>query len=290
MYRLFSIIVLTALASCRHENIIHPYKKDIVETVYASGKIFSGNEYNAYALSSGTIIKKMVKEGDTVTRGQILYVIKYDGPAARLDAARSSYNNAQSNLSRQSRILNDLRLSMQNAETRFANDSLQYIRLKRLMEQGIGMQSNLDNAAAMAGAFIRNMLTYVVSFTLLVVAGFGIYNIMTMTINSKMKDIAILKAQGFARKDIVQIFLSQSLIIGFIGALTGIALGYILSYSLSRVPFPENEEIAWKFFPVLFKPGYYFFGVLFGVITTFFAGFLPSVKASRVDPVAILRG
>lgn len=146
------------------------------------------------------------------------------------------------------------------------------------------------NAAAMAGDFIRDMLTYVVSFTLLVVAGFGIYNIMTMTIASKMKDIAILKAQGFARRDIVQIFLSQSLIIGFIGALTGIMLGFVLSYLLSRVPFPENEEIAWKYFPVLFKPAYYIFGIVFGILTTFFAGFMPSVKASRIDPVAILRG
>jgi lipoprotein-releasing system permease protein len=146
------------------------------------------------------------------------------------------------------------------------------------------------NAAAMAGSFIRDMLTYVVSFTLLVVAGFGIYNIMTMTIAGKMKDIAILKAQGFARRDIVQIFLSQSLIIGFIGAVTGIMLGFVLSYMLSRVPFPENEEIAWKYFPVLFKPVYYIFGIVFGILTTFFAGFVPSVKASRIDPVAILRG
>src|SRR6516225_7675376 len=128
------------------------------------------------------------------------------------------------------------------------------------------------NAAAMAGKNIRNMLTYVVSFTLLVVAGFGIYNIMNMTIANKMKDIAILKAQGFAQRDIVSIFLSQSLIIGLIGALTGIMLGFILSYALSRVPFPANDEIAWKYFPVLFKPSYYVFGIVFGIITTFAAG------------------
>jgi lipoprotein-releasing system permease protein len=146
------------------------------------------------------------------------------------------------------------------------------------------------NAAAMAGANIRNALTYVVSFTLLVVAGFGIYNIMNMTISNKMKDIAILKAQGFAQRDIVSIFLSQSLIIGLIGALTGIMLGFILSYALSRVPFPANDEIAWKYFPVLFKPSYYVFGIVFGIITTFAAGFMPSLKASRVDPVVILRG
>jgi len=123
-----------------------------------------------------------------------------------------------------------------------------------------------------------------------VVAGFGIYNIMNMTIANKMKDIAILKAQGFAQRDIVTIFLSQSLIIGFIGAVTGIILGFGMSYALSCVPFPANDELSWEHFPVLFRPAYYVFGVVFGILTTFAAGFMPSLKASRVDPVVILRG
>lgn len=146
------------------------------------------------------------------------------------------------------------------------------------------------NSSALVGILIRNILTYVVSVTMLVVAGFGIYNIMNMTIQNKMKDIAILKAQGFARKDIIQIFLSQSLAIGILGALTGMLLGFILSYMLSRVPFPENEFIGLKFFPVIFKPWFYTFGMIFGVVTTLAAGILPSVKASKIDPVAILRG
>ncbi|MEP7169988.1 MAG: ABC transporter permease [Bacteroidota bacterium] len=147
-----------------------------------------------------------------------------------------------------------------------------------------------SNSSVTAGNTVRNVLTFVVSITMLIVAGFGIYNIMNMTIASKMKDIAILKAEGFARKDIVQIFLSQSLIIGLAGALSGILLGFILSYILSNIPFPSNDFIGLKYFPVLFNPKHYMFGIAFGVLTTFVAGLLPSVKASRVDPVAILRG
>ena len=146
------------------------------------------------------------------------------------------------------------------------------------------------NSSVMAGNLVRNVLTFVVSITLLVVAGFGIYNIMNMTIASKMKDIAILKAQGFARKDIVQIFLSQSLVIGITGALSGIVLGFGLSFALSLVPFPANDFIGLKFFPVIFNPQHYFFGIVFGILTTFIAGLMPSIKASHVDPVAILRG
>jgi lipoprotein-releasing system permease protein len=146
------------------------------------------------------------------------------------------------------------------------------------------------NASLEAGNLIRDMLTYVVSFTMLMVAGFGIYNIMNMVITGKLKDIAILKAQGFARKDILQIFLSQSLIIGLMGGLAGLLLGFLLSYGLSKVPFPEDEWIVIKFFPVTFDVRHYVFGMVFGILTTLAAGLLPALKAAKIDPVAILRG
>lgn len=146
------------------------------------------------------------------------------------------------------------------------------------------------NASVKAGNFIRDMFTYVLSFTLLLIAGFGIYNIMNMVIIGKMKDIAILKAEGFARKDIVQIFLSQSLVIGFIGSVAGLILGFLLSYGLSKVPWPEDEWVVIKHFPVNFDTLYYVVGLLFGMLTTGLAGLLPALKASRIDPVAILRG
>ncbi|GAB3915853.1 ABC transporter permease [Mucilaginibacter boryungensis] len=146
------------------------------------------------------------------------------------------------------------------------------------------------NSSVSASNLVRNVLTYVVSITLLIVAGFGIYNIMNMTINNKMKDIAILKAQGFAGKDIVKIFLSQSVFIGLLGAISGLMLGFLLSYALSKVPFPQNDYVALNFFPVAFNPAHYFFGLLFGLITPFVAGLMPSLKASKIDPVIILRG
>ncbi|WP_217452003.1 ABC transporter permease [Mucilaginibacter humi] len=146
------------------------------------------------------------------------------------------------------------------------------------------------NASVKTSNPVRDTLTYVVSVTLLVVAGFGIYNIMSMTINNKMKDIAILKAQGFAGRDILQIFLSQAVFIGLLGALSGMLLGFLLAYTLSNVPFPPNEYVALKYFPVAFEPAHYFFGLLFGALTPLAAGLMPSIKAAKTDPVTILRG
>jgi lipoprotein-releasing system permease protein len=145
------------------------------------------------------------------------------------------------------------------------------------------------NSSIAAGNKIRNTLTYVVSFTMLLVAGFGIYNIMNMVIMGKIKDIAILKAQGFGRGDIVRIFLTQSLVIGIVGGAAGLLLGFLSSYALSRVPFPQDDYMDIRFYPVTFWTTHYMLGAAFGLITTLVAGWTPAVKAGRLDPVSILR-
>ena len=146
MRYLLVIILFGSLSACHRSNIIHPQKKDIIETVYASGKILSENEYNVFALNNGTVKEKLVIEGDSVSKDQILYIISNEAPAAKLEAAKSNFENAQSNVSDQSRILNDLKLSMENAHVKFQNDSLQYSRLKNLLAQNATAKSNLDNA------------------------------------------------------------------------------------------------------------------------------------------------
>ncbi len=263
-------------------------------------KMTEGKTENLLTADNGIIMGSGLAQKLNVKTGDLISLATPSGSTMRFrivgifQVGMGVIDNVKSyvNLSSVQQLLNKDRSYITDINIKIKNNKLA-TNQAALMHKKYGYKSDdwqTTNAAAMAGAFIRDMLTYVVSFTLLVVAGFGIYNIMTMTIAGKMKDIAILKAQGFARRDVVQIFLSQSLIIGFIGAVTGIMLGFVLSYMLSRVPFPDNEEIAWKYFPVLFKPAYYIFGIVFGVLTTFFAGFIPSVKASRVDPVAILRG
>ncbi len=146
------------------------------------------------------------------------------------------------------------------------------------------------NSTFLTGNKIRNIITYAVSITLLIVAGFGIYNILNMTIYNKMKDIAILKATGFAGRDVKQIFMIQSLVIGFAGSLAGLLIGYILSVMISKAHFPGGDIVSLDHFPVNFDPRYYVIGILFGVSTTAIAGYMPSRKAAGVDPIEILRG
>lgn len=146
------------------------------------------------------------------------------------------------------------------------------------------------NAQFETGTTIRNIITYAVSITLLIVAGFGIYNILNMVIYEKMNDIAILKATGFSGSDVKRIFIYQAMFIGIVGGLMGLIMGGSMSYLISKAPFETEAIPTVKTFPVNFQPLFYLIGSVFAVITTFFAGYLPALKASKIDPVEIIRG
>jgi len=143
------------------------------------------------------------------------------------------------------------------------------------------------NGQLQAGSELRNYLAIAVSFTILLVAGFGIYNIMNMTVNEKIKDIAILKAMGFEGGDIVQIFLTQSLVIGFIGGIAGVLFGGAVSLIIGKIPF---EIATLTHLPMAYRTEDYLSALGFGLLTTLIAGYLPARNASKVDPVEIIRG
>lgn len=138
-----------------------------------------------------------------------------------------------------------------------------------------------------AANVLRDIVAVAISLTILIVAGFGIYNIMNMTVNEKIKEIAILKAMGFGGKDVMEIFLTQSIVIGFLGGLTGLGLGNIIVRLVDNVPFKIATLTT---LPVEYSTADYVMAFCFGIIITFIAGYLPARKASKVDPVDILRG
>ena len=143
------------------------------------------------------------------------------------------------------------------------------------------------NGQLVSSSLLRDILAIAVSLTILIVAGFGIYNIMNMTVNEKIKEIAILKAMGFNGKDVIEIFLTQSVAIGLIGGFVGLFLGNIIVQILDIVPFTIASHNT---LPVEYNIKDYILAFSFGTIITLIAGYIPSRKASKVDPVEILRG
>jgi ABC-type antimicrobial peptide transport system permease subunit len=146
------------------------------------------------------------------------------------------------------------------------------------------------NASFETGSFVRTLISYAVGVVLLIVAGFGIYNILNMMIYEKMNTIAILKATGFAGRDVQKIFLVIAMSIGFFGGLAGLIFGFGLSALIDQIPFKTPSLPSVKTYPINYNPIFYVIGAVFSLITTFLAGWFPSRKASKVDPVVIIRG
>lgn len=252
------------------------------------------NSENGILLGAGLAKKMSLREGDRVQVSTIkgdVFPLKivgiYQSGIADIDNIQS-----YANLKTVQRILGEA----QNYVTDI-NVKLYDINEATTMASSLGKQFqvkatsvNEANAQFETGSNIRNLITYAVSITLLIVAGFGIYNILNMLIYEKMKDIAILKATGFSGTDVQLIFMSQAMIIGALGGILGLFVGFVLSKLIDNVAFETEALPTITTYPINYNIWYYIIGISFALISTFVAGWLPSNKAKRIDPVRIIRG
>ena len=146
------------------------------------------------------------------------------------------------------------------------------------------------NAQFETGSSIRTLISYAVGITLLIVSGFGIYNILNMMIFEKMDSIAILKATGFSGKEVKYVFITIGVLIGLVGGIFGLIFGFGFSVLIDNLPFNTAAMPTVTTFPVNYDLKYYFIGSVFSILTTYLAGYFPARKASQVDPVVIIRG
>lgn len=146
------------------------------------------------------------------------------------------------------------------------------------------------SADIMSTLAIRNTIMYSVVSAILVVAAFGIYNIISTIVMEKTRDIAILKSMGFRARDVQGIFLIQGIILGIMGSVLGCLLGLGIIYGLSLIvmktpfssdPTPMPVDWSWPQFAI---------AAVFAMSASVLAAYLPARKAGRVHPVAILRG
>jgi lipoprotein-releasing system permease protein len=141
------------------------------------------------------------------------------------------------------------------------------------------------------------LLVIVLSFIVLL-GGFIILATLTLTVVEKTRDIGVLAALGASRAGILSIFLRNGLFIGLIGAALGLGLGALLVSNLNGIKdFFDSIGIQ------LFPPDIYLFTeiptvwdwatiltILGGSVgVAFFAGLVPALRASRLDPVVALR-
>lgn len=148
-----------------------------------------------------------------------------------------------------------------------------------------------ESYANVLGLFvIQNAIMYTSVGAILIVAAFGIFNIISTVVHEKNRDIAILKSIGLSEYDVERIFLVQGLVLGVIGTLLGWLLGYGLVELLGTIRMNVEGFIKTQGF-ILYR-GYvsYLLAGAFALCAAVGAAYLPARKAARLNPVDIIRG
>ncbi|MCC6371762.1 MAG: ABC transporter permease [Bacteroidia bacterium] len=249
---------------------------------------------NSIILGKGAADKMLAQLGDnitlTTTQGnqfQLKVVGFYQSGIQELDKVQSyaSIATAQKLLGESDLYITDIQIKLKDM-----NLAPAMAREFRRLYKTEAMDIQTANAQFETGSFVRTLISYAVGITLLIVAGFGIYNILNMMIYEKIDSIAILKATGFSGKDVNKIFTSIALSIGAFGGLLGLIFGLVFSLLIDLIPFNTASLPTVTTYPVDYNLYYYIIGAVFSVATTYLAGYFPSRKAATVDPVVIIRG
>jgi lipoprotein-releasing system permease protein len=126
--------------------------------------------------------------------------------------------------------------------------------------------------------------------TIILLAGFGIFNVLTMSVLEKTKEISILRSMGFSRRDIAKIFLWQGLGVAVGGILMGWLLGAALTVIISLVPIRLRGVIRADHLIVDWALWHYLAAAVLAAFAVLIAAYTPARRAARLEPVAILRG
>lgn len=139
---------------------------------------------------------------------------------------------------------------------------------------------------------VQNSVTYSMVIAIVLVSGFGIYNIISTAVSEKNRDIAILKSMGFSEPDITKIFLHQGIIVGIIGTVVGWLFGAFLVEVLASIDLTLEEETLVKFdgFPIYRAAWLYWAAGGMAIVIAAFSAWLPARKAAQLHPVDIIRG
>lgn len=146
MKAVFLILVFFMAYSCSKEaEKTTPQRARLVESVYSSATIQPDSLYMAYATVMGILERNLVEEGETVQAGTPIIQLINIAPALSVENAKLALQQARDNYSGNSALLNSLEKEIRAASLKVLNDSINYVRQKKLWEQNIGSKVEYEN-------------------------------------------------------------------------------------------------------------------------------------------------
>jgi lipoprotein-releasing system permease protein len=158
----------------------------------------------------------------------------------------------------------------------------------------------IDNNKSFYDALLveRNVM-FIILTLIIIVAAFNIISGLTILVKNKTKEIAILKTIGFSSLSINKIFFITGASIGAAGTLFGVILGVLFSYNIEKIRVFLSDILNIEIFPAEI----YFLSKMpseihiptilliscIALVITFFSSIVPSIKASKINPIQSLK-
>ncbi len=176
-----------------------------------------------------------------------------------------------------------------------------YVRVKRIEDMtrvrekiealGVGVFSIADQLKEIKRGFlIMDSLLGAIGTVALIIAALGIINTMVMSILERTRDIGIMKAVGGSENEIKLIFFVEAAFIGLIGAIFGLALGWVVTRIANEIVNAYLQPADVPAIDLFYFPLWLILGAIaFSILISLAAGLYPAIRAARVDPVKALR-
>lgn len=145
------------------------------------------------------------------------------------------------------------------------------------------------NQSLFSALKLEKTMMFLLLVLITLVASFNIVGTLTMIVNEKQREIAILKAMGATPQSIMQIFMLNGLVIGLVGTCIGVPLGYSFLWLIQNYWTFDASVYYISRIPVHIIPLDVVLVATSAILISFAATFYPSWQAAKLDPVSALR-
>jgi len=162
---------------------------------------------------------------------------------------------------------------------------------QEIIEQGFLVSALSDTIEQVNKIFkiVRFILAFF-GLIAIIVSAIGMFNTMTVALLERINEVGIMRAIGVARKDIKRLFLVESIVMGFLGGLGGIAVGYLACQAANLGFNILAKSFGGQNFNLFYQPPWFMLViVVFSSLVGFLTGIYPAKRASKLNPLEALR-